>query len=301
MKLLITGASGQLGSDVVERALLNNHEVIATGLEDKYLFNHSPIQYIKLDITDENAVFKTVEELKPDAIIHCAAWTSVDKADLPENEHIVRAINRDGTLYLAKAAKFIRAKMMYISTDYVFNGQGTEPWDPDSKDFAPVNFYGKTKLEGEMAVRETFDHHFIVRISWVYGRNGNNFVKTMLKLSETHDTLTVVGDQIGRTTNTYDLAKLLCEMIVTDKYGTYNATNEGPFSSWADFAKTIFEIAGKNVNVIPVTTADYYKDKVIAPRPLNSRMSTDKLERIGFTRLPDWRESLKAFIKKLNG
>lgn len=300
MKLLITGACGQLGSDVVERALLLNHEVIATGLEEKYPFSHPPIKYVKLDITDENAVNEAVEKIRPDAIIHCAAWTAVDAAEKEENRDLVRRINRDGTLNLAKACKAVGAKMMYISTDYVFNGnRGGALWDPDCKEFGPINFYGKTKLEGEFAVKETLDNYFIVRISWVYGRNGNNFVKTMLKLAKTHDTLTVVDDQIGRTTNTYDLAKLLCEMIVSDKYGTYNATNEGSFTSWADFAKAIFEIAGKDVKVIPVTTEEYYKGKVIAPRPLNSRMDTSKIAKNGFTPLPDWRESLKEFIKNL--
>lgn len=298
MKILVTGACGQLGSDVVERAITNGFDVIATGIRDNYPFElGKPIEYAKLDITDERAVSECLSDLRPDAVIHCAAWTAVDLAEKEENKSLVRAINYNGTLNIAKACKKFDAKMLYISTDYVFNGKGSEPWDSDSNEFEPVNYYGQTKFEGEIAIEETLDKYFIVRISWVFGRNGNNFVKTMLKLAETHDTLTVVDDQIGRPTNTYDLAKLLCEMIVSDKYGIYNATNEGEFVSWCDFAKEIFKVAGKDIKVLPVSTEEYNKERVTAPRPLNSRMKTDKIVVNGFTPLKEWKQSLADFIK----
>lgn len=298
MKVLVTGANGQLGSDAVERAISNGLEVIASDIHDKFSFSQDTA-YKRLDITDEEAVIEAFQELRPDAVIHCAAWTAVDAADLPENEDKVRAINRNGTLNLAKACEAIGAKMLYISTDYVFNGKGEKPWDPDCEEFGPLNFYGQTKLEGELAVKETLKKFFIVRISWVFGQNGANFVKTMLRLAETHDSLSVVDDQIGRMTNTYDLSKLLCEMIVSDKYGIYHATNEGPNASWYEITETIFEIAGKKVKLTPVSTEQYMKGKVTAVRPFNSRMDTEKLEKSGFKRLPDWRETLGRFIKEL--
>ncbi len=284
MKVLVTGVKGQLGFDVVNELKKRNHEAVGVDIDE-------------MDITDESAVKRVMGEVKPDAVIHCAAWTAVDAAEDPSNIGKVMKINADGTRYIAGVCRETGAKMMYISTDYVFDGQGDEPWKPDCSEYAPLNVYGKSKLEGEKAVSGLLEKYFIVRIAWVFGKNGNNFVKTMLKLSETHDALRVVNDQIGTPTYTYDLARLLVDMIETERYGYYHATNEGGYISWADFAQEIFRQAEKNVKVIPVKTAEYGISK--AKRPFNSRLDKSKLKIAGFAPLPDWRDALERYLTVL--
>ena len=235
--------------------------------------------------------------MKPDVIVHCAAWTAVDLAEDDDKVEKVRAVNATGTKYIASAARAVDAKMMYISTDYVFDGQGTEPWDPDCKDYKPLNVYGKTKLEGELAVSETLEKYFIVRIAWVFGKNGKNFIKTMLKVGATHDEVRVVNDQIGTPTYTFDLARLLVDMVETDKYGYYHATNEGGYISWYDFTKEIYRVAGYTTKVTPVTTEEYGLSK--AARPFNSRLDKSKLVRNGFTPLPTWQDAVARYVKEL--
>jgi dTDP-4-dehydrorhamnose reductase len=251
--------------------------------------------YVQMDITDSAAVDKVIGECAPDVVIHCAAWTAVDAAEDEDKQEKVKAVNVDGTKNIAAVCKKLDCKMVYISTDYVFNGQGEEPWKPDCRDYAPLNVYGDTKLQGELAVSGLLDKYFIVRIAWVFGVNGGNFIKTMLKLSETHDTLKVVSDQIGTPTYTYDLARLLVDMIETEKYGYYHATNEGGYISWYEFACEIFKQAGCDVNVIPVTTAEYGVSK--AARPFNSRLDKSKLSEAGFTPLPTWQDALARYIE----
>ena len=251
--------------------------------------------YVPLDITDAEAVSRVLREVKPDAVVHCAAWTAVDAAEDEENQPKVRAINASGTANIAAVCKELDCKMVYISTDYVFNGQGETPWQPDCKDYAPLNFYGQTKLEGELAVSSRLEKYFIVRIAWVFGLNGKNFIKTMLKLGEAHDTLRVVNDQIGTPTYTLDLSRLLVDMIETDKYGYYHATNEGGYISWYDFACAIFKAAGMHVNVLPVTTAEYGESK--AKRPFNSRLDKSKLTDNGFQPLPTWQDALERYME----
>lgn len=282
MKVLVTGVKGQLGYDVVKELTKRNHEAIGVDIEE-------------MDITDFSAVEKVLTAVKPDAVIHCAAWTAVDAAE--DNADKVMKINVDGTANIAKVCKAIDAKMVYISTDYVFDGTGEAPWDPDCKDYAPQNVYGMSKLGGEKAVAEILSKYFIVRIAWVFGKNGNNFIKTMLRLSETHDTLRVVDDQIGTPTYTYDLSRLLVDMIETEKYGYYHATNEGGYISWAEFAAEIFKQAKKSTKVIPVTTAEYGLSK--AKRPFNSRLDKSKLTLNGFERLPLWQDALKRYLEEL--
>lgn len=282
MKVLVTGVKGQLGYDVVKELTKRNHEAVGVDIED-------------MDITDFSAVEKVLTAVKPDAVIHCAAWTAVDAAE--DNADKVMKINVDGTANIAKVCKAIDAKMVYISTDYVFDGTGEAPWDPDCKDYAPQNVYGISKLGGEKAVAEILSKYFIVRIAWVFGKNGNNFIKTMLRLSETHDTLRVVDDQIGTPTYTYDLSRLLVDMIETEKYGYYHATNEGGYISWAEFASEIFKQAKKSTKVIPVTTAEYGLSK--AKRPFNSRLDKSKLTLNGFERLPLWQDALKRYLEEL--
>lgn len=284
MKVLVTGVKGQLGYDVVAELAKRGHTPVGVDIEE-------------MDITDEAAVARTVSQVAPDAVIHCAAWTAVDAAEDAENVDKVRAVNAKGTACLANACKAQGCKMMYISTDYVFDGQGTEPWHPDCKAYAPLSVYGQTKLEGELAVSETLEQYFIVRIAWVFGINGKNFIKTMLKLSDTYETLRVVSDQIGTPTYTYDLARLLVDMIFTDKYGYYHATNEGGYISWAEFAEEIFKQAGKATKVIPVTTAEYGVSK--AKRPFNSRLDKSKLIACGFEPLPTWQDALARYLKEL--
>ena len=300
MKLFVTGVAGQLGHDVMNELNKRGYEGVGSDLAPEY----SGIQdgtavttmpYVSVDITNASAVEKAITEAGVDGVVHCAAWTAVDAAEDEDKQEIVRKVNVLGTENIAKVCKKLGIKMMYLSTDYVFDGQGTTPWEPDCKDYKPLNVYGQTKLDGELAVSGTVDKFFIVRIAWVFGKNGNNFVKTMLRLAETHDKLNVVCDQIGSPTYTADLAPLLCDMIVTEKYGTYHATNEG-ICSWADFAEAIFELAGKKVAVNHIPTSEY---PTRAVRPLNSRMSKDKLEQMGFSRLPHWKDALERYLKEI--
>ncbi len=284
MKVLVTGVKGQLGHDVHNELVKRGIESIATDIEE-------------MDITDAVAVEKVISQKKPDAIIHCAAWTAVDAAEDEENKELVRKINTDGTKNIANVCSKYNCKMMYISTDYVFNGQGVEAWQADCKDYYPLSVYGKTKLDGELAVSSILDEYFIVRIAWVFGLNGKNFIKTMLSLSEKYSEIRVVNDQIGTPTYTFDLARLLVDIVVTDKYGYYHATNEGGYISWADFATEIFKLAGKNTKVTPVTTAEYGVSK--AQRPFNSRLDKSKLIENGFQALPTWKDALSRYLEEL--
>lgn len=281
MRILVTGYTGQLGFDVV-------NELIRRGIEAKGVSSK------ELDITDKQAVFDMLTEYKPDAVIHCAAWTNVDGAEDADNKEKVYSINALGTRYIAEACRQIDCKMLYISTDYVFNGNGAEPWKPDCKEYAPLNYYGETKLQGELAVFETLTKFFIVRIAWVFGINGKNFVKTMLNVGKTHDTVRVVNDQIGTPTYTFDLAKLLCDIIITEKYGYYHATNEGGYISWYDFCKEIYRQAGINAKLVSVSTEEYGVSK--AKRPHNSRLDKSKLAENGFNPLPDWKDALNRYL-----
>jgi len=302
MKVLVTGVAGQLGHDVMNELDKNGIQGVGTDLKPEYagIQDGSAVTkapYISLDITDRDAVLDAVKELNPDVIIHCAAWTAVDLAEDEDKQPLVKKINVDGTQNLADAAKAVDAKMVYISTDYVFNGQGTEPWDPDCKDYAPLNVYGETKLGGELAVSNTLEKYFIVRIAWVFGLNGKNFIKTMLSVGRNHDEVRVVSDQIGTPTYTLDLAVLLVSMIQTDKYGYYHATNEGGYISWYDFTKEIYKQAGMSTKVIPVTTAEYGLSK--AARPFNSRLEKKKLVENGFTPLPTWQDAVGRYLAAL--
>ena len=285
MKVLVTGVKGQLGYDVVNELTKRGHEAIGVDIAE-------------MDITDNDSVDRVICAVQPQAIIHCAAWTAVDAAEDEENIPKVREVNATGTQNIADACKKIDAKMMYISTDYVFDGQGTTPWQPDCKDYKPLNVYGQTKLEGELAVANTLDKYFIVRIAWVFGVNGKNFIKTMLNIGKTHDTVRVVNDQIGTPTYTYDLARLLVDMIETDKYGYYHATNEGGYISWYDFTKEIYRQAGYSTNVIPVSTQEYGLSK--AARPFNSRLDKSKLIENGFKPLPTWQDALARYLKEID-
>lgn len=282
MRILVTGVKGQLGFDVVNELKKNNIEAVGVDIEE-------------MDITDAEAVKRVITESKVDGVIHCAAYTAVDAAE--DNEEICRKINAGGTKNIADVCKELDIKMMYISTDYVFNGQGETPWQPDCKDYKPLNVYGQTKLEGELAVSETLDKYFIVRIAWVFGVNGKNFIKTMLNVGKTHDTVTVVNDQVGTPTYTYDLARLLVDMIQTDKYGYYHATNEGGYISWYDFTCEIYKQAGYTTKVVPVTTAEYGVSK--AARPFNSRLDKSKLVENGFKPLPTWQDALARYLKEI--
>lgn len=282
MKVLVTGGKGQLGYDVVNELNGRGHEAIGVDIEE-------------MDITDRVAVENVMRATKPDAVIHCAAWTAVDAAE--ENEEKVRAINSAGTKYIAEECKKLDCKLIYISTDYVFNGKGEKPWDPDCNDFEPLNVYGKTKLEGELFVADTLEKYFIVRIAWVFGVNGKNFIKTMLNVGQTHDAVRVVNDQIGTPTYTYDLARLLVDMAESEKYGYYHATNEGGYISWCDFAKEIFKQAGYNTKAIPVTTEEYGLSK--AARPFNSRLDKSKLALNGFQPLPPWQDALQRYLREI--
>lgn len=302
MKVFVTGVAGQLGHDVMNELIRRGHTAVGSDLAPTYagIADGSAVTaapYVPLDITDGAAVQQVLTDAQPDAVIHCAAWTAVDAAEEPENQPKVRAINAGGTAHIAQACRALGCKMMYISTDYVFDGQGTAPWDPDCTDYRPLNVYGQTKLEGELAVA-ALERYFIVRIAWVFGVNGKNFIKTMLKLGQTHDTLRVVCDQIGTPTYTLDLARLLVDMIETERYGRYHATNEGGYISWYDFACEIFRQAGNTrVQVIPVTTAEYGVSK--AARPFNSRLDKRKLTDNGFVPLPDWRDALRRYLQEI--
>lgn len=302
MKVFVTGVAGQLGHDVMNELASRGYTGVGTDLAESY----SGIQdgtyvtmaeYVSLDITNKEAVMNTIKSVKPDVVVHCAAWTAVDLAEDEDKQAKVKAINVDGTQNIANACKKIDAKMVYISTDYVFDGQGKEPWQPDCKDYKPLNVYGETKLGGELAVSNTLSKYFIVRIAWVFGKNGNNFIKTMLNVGKKFDTLKVVNDQIGTPTYTYDLARLLVDMIETDKYGYYHATNEGGYISWYDFACEIFKQAGYTNKVIPVTTKEYGLSK--AARPFNSRLDKSKLVENGFKPLPTWQDALKRYLQEI--
>lgn len=302
MKIFVTGVAGQLGHDVMNELSARGYDGIGSDIAEQYsgIQDNSDVTkmpYVSLDITDENAVRNTLISNKPDVVIHCAAWTAVDMAEDDDKVEIVRNINANGTRYIAKACKEINAKMVYISTDYVFDGQGEQPWLPDCKDFSPLNVYGQTKLEGEMAVSSTLDKYFIVRIAWVFGVNGKNFIKTMLNVGKTHDTLKVVNDQIGTPTYTLDLARLLIDMVETEKYGYYHATNEGGYISWYEFACEIFRQAGYSTKVLPVTTEEYGISK--AARPFNSRLDKHKLIEMGFEPLPTWQDALKRYLQEI--
>ncbi len=283
MRILVTGVNGQLGHDVVNQLKSRGHHPVGVDIGE-------------MDITDCESVADVLSNVKPDAVIHCAAWTAVDSAE--DNEDKVRLVNAYGTENIAKQCKKLGCKLMYLSTDYVFDGQGNAPWHPDCKNYKPLNVYGQTKLEGELAVSGLVDKFFIVRIAWVFGKNGNNFIKTMLRLSETHNTLRVVNDQIGTPTYTFDLARLLVDMVETEKYGYYHATNEGGYISWAEFAEAIFKTANKNVKVIPVSTKEYGLSKAV--RPFNSRLDKSKLIENGFKPLPAWQDALKRYLEEIN-
>jgi dTDP-4-dehydrorhamnose reductase len=303
MKVLVTGVAGQLGHDVMNELAKRGIEGIGSDIAPEYSGEQdgSPVTkmpYKSLDITDKAAVEAVIAEVNPDAVIHCAAWTAVDLAEDEDKQGKVNAINCDGTRNIAEAAKKCDAKMLYISTDYVFDGQGEKPWEPDCKDYKPLNVYGKSKLGGELAVSETLDKFFIVRIAWVFGKNGKNFVKTMLNVGKTHDEVRVVCDQIGTPTYTLDLSVLLVDMILSDKYGYYHATNEGGYISWYDFTCEIYRIAGLKTKITPVTTAEYGISK--AARPFNSRLDKSKLVENGFKPLPTWQDALERYIPLIN-
>ena len=311
MKVFVTGVGGQLGHDVINELYKRGYEGTGSDIQPEY----SGVQdgtavttapYFSLDITDQEAVAKTIREVNPDVVVHCAAWTAVDMAEDDDKVEKVRAINAGGTQNIANVCKELDCKMVYISTDYVFDGQGETPWDPDCKDYKPLNVYGQTKLEGELAVANTLDKYFIVRIAWVFGLNGKNFIKTMLRVGQTHDEVRVVNDQIGTPTYTLDLARLLVDMIETDKYGYYHATNEGGYISWYDFTKEIFrqavalgrtEYDENHVTVFPVTTEEYGASK--AARPFNSRLDKSKLTANGFTPLPTWQDAVARYLKEI--
>ena len=294
MRFLVTGVGGQLGHDVMNELDKRGFEAGGTDILDSV---ELPFPYVKLDITNESEVSKAVATIKPDVIVHCAAWTAVDAAEDEENKAKVTAINSNGTRYIAQAARIADAKMIYISTDYVFDGKGERPWQPDDRNYAPLNVYGQSKLDGEMAVSGLLDKYFIVRIAWVFGKNGKNFIKTMLNVGKTHDEVRVVNDQVGTPTYTFDLARLLVDMALTDKYGYYHATNEGGYISWYDFTCEIYRQAGLTTKVTPVTTAEYGLSK--AARPFNSRLDKSKLVQNGFEPLPTWQDALSRYLKEL--
>lgn len=311
MKVLVTGVCGQLGHDVMNELAKRGITGVGTGLEGEYsgVQDGTPVctmPYLSLDITKREQVEGIFAEQKPDVVVHCAAWTAVDAAEDEDKQETVELVNVLGTKHIAECCKKQNAKLVYLSTDYVFDGQGDAPWQPDCKDYAPLNVYGRTKLAGEKAVADLMEKYFIVRIAWVFGVNGGNFIKTMLRLGETHEELKVVNDQIGTPTYTYDLARLLVDMILTDKYGYYHVTNEGAYISWYEFAVEIFRQAvakGKdcyaenNLTVRPVTTAEYGVSK--AKRPSNSRLERGKLVAQGFTPLPDWRDALARYLEEI--
>lgn len=302
MKVFVTGVNGQLGHDVMNSLYYAEIDAIGSDIKESYsgVQDGSPactMPYIGLDLTDEEKTRKVIAEEGIDAIIHCAAWTAVDAAEEPENQAIVEKINGEVPGVLARIMKERDGKMLYLSTDYVFSGEGTEPWSPDETNFSPINFYGKTKLMGEERIREVLEKYFIVRIAWVFGLNGKNFIKTMLKVGKSHEEVCVVNDQIGNPTYTLDLAELLVDMICTEKYGNYHATNEGDYISWYDFTKEIYRQAGLKTKVIPVSTEEYGLSK--AKRPKNSRLDKKKLRQQGFVPLPDWKNALSRYLEEL--
>lgn len=305
MKVFVTGVCGQLGHDCMNELISRGYEAVGSDIQPSYsgVLDGTAVvfaPYVRLDITDPEAVKEMIAEIRPDAIIHCAAWTAVDAAEDEENRVKVDAINHLGTRYIAEAAKAMDAKMVYTSTDYVFDGKGERPWEPDDKCYAPLNVYGKSKLDGELAVSSILEKYFIVRIAWVFGLNGKNFIRTMIHVGKTHDTVRVVNDQIGTPTYTLDLARLLADMIETDKYGCYHATNSesepGGYISWYDFCCEFYRQAGLPTQVIPVTTAEYGLSK--AARPENSRLDKSKLEAAGFRPLPPWQDAVARYLKE---
>lgn len=303
MKVLVTGVAGQLGHDVMNELHKRGYEGVGSDIAPQYSGADdgtavTKMDYIQMDITNSQEVTETIKKVNPDVVVHCAAWTAVDLAEESENKEKVMAINVGGTENIAKVCKELDCKMVYISTDYVFDGYGTRPWEEDCKDYAPLNVYGESKLMGEKVVSLNLEKYFIVRIAWVFGVNGNNFIKTMLNVGKKFDTLKVVNDQIGTPTYTYDLSRLLVDMIETDKYGYYHATNEGGYISWYDFACEIFKQAGYNTKVNPVTTEEYGVSK--ARRPFNSRLKKTKLVDNGFTPLPEWKDALSRYLKEID-
>lgn len=302
MKFFVTGVAGQLGHDVMNELAKRGYEGVGSDIAPQYSgvedgSSVTAMPYVGMDITDAKAVRETILSVKPDVVVHCAAWTAVDLAEDEDKKEKVYAINVKGTQNIADVCKELDCKVIYISTDYVFNGQGTEPWQPDCKDYQPLNVYGKTKLEGELAISNTVSKYFIVRIAWVFGLNGKNFIKTMLSVGKTHDEVRVVNDQIGTPTYTYDLSRLLVDMAETDKYGYYHATNEGGYISWYDFTCEIYKQAGLSTKVTPVTTAEYGVSK--AARPFNSRLDKSKLTENGFKPLPTWQDALSRYLKEI--
>lgn len=303
MKVLVTGVAGQLGHDVMNELHKRGYEGVGSDIAPKYSGADdgtavTKMDYVQMDITNSQEVTETIKKVNPDVVVHCAAWTAVDLAEESENKEKVMAINVGGTENIAKVCKELDCKMVYISTDYVFDGYGTKSWEEDCKDYAPLNVYGESKLMGEKVVSLNLEKYFIVRIAWVFGVNGNNFIKTMLNVGKKFDTLKVVNDQIGTPTYTYDLSRLLVDMIETDKYGYYHATNEGGYISWYDFACEIFKQAGYKTKVNPVTTEEYGVSK--ARRPFNSRLNKTKLVENGFTPLPDWKDALSRYLKEID-
>lgn len=302
MKILVTGVAGQLGHDVINELQKRGHTAIGSDIAQTYTGAQDgdgiqTMEYVSLDITDGAAVEKTISDLQPDGVVHCAAWTAVDAAEDADKQAKVWAVNVTGTENIAQACRQADCKLIYLSTDYVFNGEGTEPWQPDCQAYAPLNYYGETKLAGEKAVSQLLDKYFIVRIAWVFGKNGKNFIKTMLKVAENHDMVRVVNDQIGTPTYTFDLARLLVDMLESDKYGYYHATNEGGYISWYDFTCEIYRQAGLSTKVVPVTTAEYGLSK--AKRPFNSRLDKGKLMESGFVPLPTWQDAVGRYLKEI--
>lgn len=311
MKVLVTGVGGQLGHDVMNELAKRGYEGVGSDLAPQYSgisdgTEVTGMPYVQMDITDSSCVETIIAAENPDAVVHCAAWTAVDLAEDEDKREKVHMVNATGTENVALACKKADCKMVYLSTDYVFDGQGTEPWEPDCKDYRPLSVYGQTKLEGELAVSGNLEKYFIVRIAWVFGVNGKNFIKTMLNLGKTHDQIKVVSDQIGTPTYTYDLARLLVDMIETDKYGYYHATNEGGYISWYDFTREIFrqaeemghpEYSPERLTVTPVTTEEYGISK--AKRPFNSRLAREKLIQNGFLPLPTWQDALARYLREI--
>lgn len=300
MKVFVTGVAGQLGHDVMNELDKRGYQGTGSDMASEYsgVQDHTAVTkmpYVSLDITDKAAVEKVIKEASPDVVIHCAAWTAVDMAEEDDKVELVRRVNAGGTENIALVCKELDIPMVYLSTDYVFDGMGEKPWEPDCKEYKPLNVYGQTKLEGELAVSRNLDKYFIVRIAWVFGVNGKNFIKTMLNLGKKYEEIRVVNDQIGTPTYTYDLARLLVDMIETDKYGYYHATNEGGYISWYDFACEIFRQAGYDTKVIPVTTEEYGMSKAV--RPFNSRLDKSKLTENGFELLPTWQDALQRYLK----
>lgn len=302
MKVLVTGVAGQLGHDVVNELSRRGHVAIGSDIAREYsgIKDNSAVcsaEYYSLDITDRTAVAEILELVRPEAVVHCAAWTAVDAAEDEDKRDKVWAVNVTGTENIAVSCKNVDCKMLYLSTDYVFNGEGTEPWKPECKDYEPLNVYGRTKLEGELAVSRILTKYFILRIAWVFGKNGKNFIKTMLQVAQNHDTVRVVNDQIGTPTYTFDLARLIVDMVESDRYGYYHATNEGGYISWYDFTREIYRQAGLDTRVVPVTTAEYGLSK--AKRPFNSRLDKSKLVEAGFKPLPTWQDAVKRYLGEL--